>query len=84
MSAIEFKTSPTGSGVIVKGINDQYADGKMAKVYKAFIGDVNARTENYKNVLIDLLKKKGCKRILDVACGTGYVPLSSIFFSFLN
>ncbi|EFA04003.1 glycine N-methyltransferase [Tribolium castaneum] len=71
MTGIEFKTSPSGTGVIVKGVNDQYADGKMAKVYKAFIGDENARTENYKRFLIDLLRKKGCKRILDVACGTG-------------
>ncbi|RZB41583.1 glycine N-methyltransferase [Asbolus verrucosus] len=69
MTGIVFQTNSTGA--VVKGVSDQYADGKMAKVYKAFIGDTNLRTENYKNFLIDLLKKKGCRRILDVACGTG-------------
>lgn len=45
--------------------------GKAAKVWKIFIGDQNKRTENYRKFLVDLLKKNGCKRILDVACGTG-------------
>lgn len=45
--------------------------GKAAKVWKIFIGDQKSRTENYRNFLVDLLKKNGCKRILDVACGTG-------------
>lgn len=51
---------------------DQYADGRAAKMWEIFIGDKNSRTENYKKFLLDLLRSKGCRRILDVACGTGY------------
>lgn len=58
-------------GTASEGIKDQYADGKAAKVWEIFIGDKNSRTKNYKNFLVGLLKRKGCKRILDVACGTG-------------
>jgi len=58
-------------GVSAEGIRDQYADGKAAKVWEIFIGDKKSRTENYKKFLVGLLKEKGCKRILDVACGTG-------------
>ncbi|XP_072383330.1 glycine N-methyltransferase [Diabrotica undecimpunctata] len=58
-------------GTASEGIRDQYADGKAAKVWEVFIGDKNSRTQNYKNFLVGLLKRKGCKRILDVACGTG-------------
>jgi len=58
-------------GAAVEGVKDQYADGKAAKVWEVFIGDKNSRTQNYKNFLVGMLKQKGCKRILDVACGTG-------------
>ncbi|KAG5874225.1 hypothetical protein JTB14_012838 [Gonioctena quinquepunctata] len=58
-------------GTASEGIRDQYADGKAAKVWEIFIGDKNSRTQKYKNFLVGLLKRKGCKRILDVACGTG-------------
>ncbi|CAH0561165.1 unnamed protein product [Brassicogethes aeneus] len=58
-------------GAASEGLRDQYADGKAAKVWEVFIGDKNSRTQNYKNFLFNLLRKKGCKRILDVACGTG-------------
>jgi glycine N-methyltransferase len=58
-------------GISAEGVRDQYADGKAAKVWEIFIGDKKSRTENYKNFIMDLLKSKGCKRILDVACGTG-------------
>lgn len=58
-------------GVSVEGIRDQYADGKAAKVWELFIGDKQTRTNVYREFLVDLLKKRGCKRILDVACGTG-------------
>ncbi|XP_037954622.1 glycine N-methyltransferase [Teleopsis dalmanni] len=58
-------------GISAEGIRDQYADGKAAKVWEIFIGDKNSRTDNYKKFLIDLLKSKGCKRLLDVACGQG-------------
>ncbi|KAI8124399.1 Glycine N-methyltransferase [Lucilia cuprina] len=58
-------------GISAEGVRDQYADGKAAKVWEIFIGDKNSRTDNYKQFLINLLKSKNCKRILDVACGTG-------------
>ncbi|CAG9864596.1 unnamed protein product [Phyllotreta striolata] len=58
-------------GTASEGIKDQYADGKAAKVWQIFIGDKKSRTQNYKNFLVGLLKQRGCKRILDVACGTG-------------
>lgn len=60
-------------GICAEGVRDQYADGKAAKVWEIFIGDKNSRTDNYKKFLISLLKSKNCKRILDVACGTGWV-----------
>lgn len=69
MTGIVFQTLPSG-GIKVKGF-DQYADGKMANVYKDFIGDTNLRTKNYKQFLLNLLRENNCKRILDVACGTG-------------
>ena len=59
-------------GISAEGIKDQYADGKAAKVWEVFIGDRNSRTQNYKNFLFGLLKERGCRRILDIACGTGY------------
>lgn len=58
-------------GVSATGVADQYADGKAAKVWKIFIGDRDSRTQNYKNFIIGLLKERGCRRILDIACGTG-------------
>jgi len=58
-------------GTSSEGVRDQYADGKAAKVWEVFIGDKKSRTEHYKKFLVGLLKEKGCKRILDVACGTG-------------
>jgi len=58
-------------GISAEGVRDQYADGKAAKVWEIFIGDKRSRTDNYKKFLIEILKEKGCKRILDVACGTG-------------
>lgn len=58
-------------GKSTDGVQDQYADGRAAKVWEAFIGDRSSRTENYKNFLLDLLRSKGCHRVLDVACGTG-------------
>lgn len=58
-------------GISAEGVRDQYADGKAAKVWEIFIGDKKSRTENYRNFLVEKLRDNGCKRILDVACGTG-------------
>jgi len=58
-------------GTAASGITDQYADGKAAKIWQLYIGDKSERTVHYKNFLVDLLRAKGCKRILDVACGNG-------------
>jgi len=52
-------------------MGDQYADGKAAQVWELFIGDKNSRTSTYRSFLVNLLRERGCKRILDVACGTG-------------
>ncbi|XP_063707972.1 glycine N-methyltransferase [Culicoides brevitarsis] len=59
------------NGVSAVGIRDQYADGKAARVWELFIGDQQSRTKTYRKFLTDLLRKNNCKRILDVACGTG-------------
>lgn len=59
------------AGISAEGVRDQYADGKAAKVWEIFIGDKKSRTDNYKNFIVELLRGKGCKRVLDVACGTG-------------
>lgn len=58
-------------GAPAEGLKDQYADGRAAKVWEVFIGDQNSRTKTYKQFLLNSLRAKGCKRILDVACGTG-------------
>ncbi|CAG9791725.1 unnamed protein product [Diatraea saccharalis] len=62
---------PRSEGIPSEGVNDQYADGVAARVWKKFIGDLNQRTQNYKDFLIGLLKQHGCKKVLDIACGTG-------------
>lgn len=58
-------------GAAAEGVRDQYADGRAAKVWEVFIGDKNQRTQNYRDFLVGMLRDKGCKKILDVACGTG-------------
>ncbi|XP_014208981.1 glycine N-methyltransferase [Copidosoma floridanum] len=58
-------------GAAAEGVRDQYADGKAAKVWNAYIVDNKQRKQNYKDFLVGLLRQHGCKRILDVACGTG-------------
>lgn len=63
------RTRSLGTGA--EGVPDQYADGKAAKVWKVCIGDAKQRTQVYKEFIVNMLRKKGCKRILDVACGTG-------------
>ncbi|MBN3299077.1 glycine N-methyltransferase [Amia ocellicauda] len=58
-------------GVAAVGLPDQYADGKAAKVWQLYIGDTRSRTDEYKSWVLSLLRKHGCQRVLDVACGTG-------------
>ncbi|XP_070578909.1 glycine N-methyltransferase-like [Ptychodera flava] len=58
-------------GVAAQGIPDQYADGKAAKVWELYVGSRSERTDVYKSWIINLLRSKGCKTVLDVACGTG-------------
>ncbi|MBN3291956.1 GNMT methyltransferase, partial [Polypterus senegalus] len=58
-------------GVAAVGLPDQYADGKAAKVWQLYIGDTRSRTDEYRNWVVSLLKRQGCKKVLDVACGTG-------------
>ncbi|XP_058472249.1 glycine N-methyltransferase [Solea solea] len=58
-------------GVAAEGLPDQYADGKAAKVWQLYIGDTKSRTEEYKSWVVSLLKERGVRTVLDVACGTG-------------
>lgn len=58
-------------GTAAEGLPDQYADGKAAKLWEIYVGDKNSRTDHYKKFLLNLLHGKKCKKVLDVACGTG-------------
>jgi len=58
-------------GTAPDSVRDQYADGKAARVWEVFIGDKNSRTQHYRQFLVGLLRSKGCRTVLDVACGTG-------------
>ncbi len=35
-------------GTATTGLSDQYADGKAAKVWALYIGDISRRTDNYR------------------------------------
>jgi len=63
-------------GVAARGLPDQYADGKAAKVWHKYIGDQNQRTGYYRNRLLNILRSNDVKTVMDVACGTG---IDSIF-----
>ena len=58
-------------GTAPEVVRDQYADGKAARVWEVFIGDKKSRTQHYRQFLLGLLRSKGCRTVLDVACGTG-------------
>ena len=58
-------------GVAQSGVQDQYADGKAAKNWRLYIGELSGRTTNYKNFLVNMLKEKNAVTIMDAACGTG-------------
>jgi glycine N-methyltransferase len=56
---------------MISGVSDQYSDGRAAKVWQLYIGESNERTDKYKNFIVGLLRKNGCKNVFDAACGTG-------------
>jgi len=58
-------------GVAAEGIPDQYADGNAARLWEAYIGCRQERTDQYKHWIVDQLRARQCHRILDAACGTG-------------
>ncbi|XP_072020061.1 glycine N-methyltransferase-like [Amphiura filiformis] len=51
--------------------NSKYADGIAAKVWEYYVGSTESRTKVYREWLVDLLCKRGCYQVLDVACGNG-------------
>lgn len=58
-------------GIAARGIPDQYADGKAAQVWQKYIGDQQKRTGYYREKILNLLRSRNVKNVLDVACGTG-------------
>lgn len=58
-------------GIGARGIPDQYADGKAARVWEAYIGSICERTGSYRRWIVDMLRTHDCRRVLDAACGTG-------------
>ena len=58
-------------GTATTGLTDQYADGKAAKVWALYIGDISRRTDNYRQFITSLLEARGVRTVLDAACGTG-------------
>ena len=48
---------------------DEY--GEAAKVWDAYIGCIQTRTQRYKTWLVDMLMGNEAQNVLDVACGTG-------------
>ncbi|XP_054249145.1 glycine N-methyltransferase [Indicator indicator] len=58
-------------GVAAEGLPDQYADGRAARVWQLYIGDIRSRTAEYRSWLLALLRQHRCRSVLDVACGTG-------------
>lgn len=64
---------------MTENIRDPYEEGTAPEMWGILVGDENLRTNNYKNFLVSLLQMKGCRRILDAACGTGLVPTYQYF-----
>ncbi|KAL5264422.1 hypothetical protein ACHWQZ_G005493 [Mnemiopsis leidyi] len=48
-----------------------YANGKEAKIWYLYVGDVQTRISNYKSTLINIFKTRGVHTVYDVACGVG-------------
>ena len=70
-SKVDSKCRTTSLGIAASGMPDQYADGKAANVWQLYIGNSEERTTKYRHFVIDQLKKRNCKIVLDAACGTG-------------
>ena len=47
------------------------ADGREAKVWHLYVGDVDVRISKYKDTLLKILEEHSVKTVYDVACGTG-------------
>ena len=48
-----------------------YSNGREAKIWYLYVGDVKTRLSNYKSTLIDIFKSRGVRTVYDVACGIG-------------
>ena len=48
-----------------------YADGREARIWHLYVGDVNARLSNYKGTLLKILEERSVQTVYDCACGTG-------------
>eukprot|EP00116_Pleurobrachia_bachei_P015472 sb/3475734/ len=57
-------------GIAASGVQDQYSDGKAAKVWHLYIGG-KKRTNEYADSIIRVLKENNVQTVLDAACGTG-------------
>lgn len=70
------------NGVSVSSANhDQYSDGRAAKVWELYMGNKSSRTEAYKQWFINAFKEEGVKRVIDLACGTGYALTAQVHSS---
>ena len=47
------------------------ADGREARIWHLYVGDVNARLSNYKGTLLKILEERSVQTVYDCACGTG-------------
>lgn len=57
-------------GIAASGVQDQYSDGKAAKVWHLYIGG-NKRTNEYTDYMTKVLRDHNVDTVLDAACGTG-------------
>ena len=48
-----------------------YSNGREAKIWYLYVGDVKTRLSNYRSALIEIFKSRGVRTVYDVACGVG-------------
>ena len=48
-----------------------YSNGREAKIWHLYVGDVKTRLSYYRSTLIDIFKSRGVRTVYDVACGIG-------------